>query len=308
MRMTTLALLFAIVLTACTPATAPAQTATTIPPSVTPIPPTVIPTNTAGPTNTPTPDPLSSGAPVEVEVGGHLMSIHCFGTGSPVVVLENGAGEAWPYWRTVYSQLPPTIRVCLYDRRGRTSQEMVEDLHALLTGAHLEGPYVLVGHSFGGLNVMLYANRYPEEVAGIVLEDSVHPDQDSRFLAVLPPKSPDESSDLAAIRNDVSAPSHNIGGIDWATSVDQVRTVKSLGDIPLTVLTAQPGSFTWGRIPTDVAAGLDQVWQDMQNDLARLSSNSTHIFATKVGHTIHYQEPQLIIDVILDLVNRARSK
>ena len=188
------------------------------------------------------------------------------------------------------------------------SQEIVEDLHALLTGAHLEGPYVLVGHSFGGLNVILYASRYPEEVAGIVLEDSVHPDHDSRILAVLPPKSPDESPDLADLRNDVSTPAHNIDGIDWTTSLDQVRAVKSLGDIPLTVLTATPRSINWGKIPTDVAASLDQAWQDMQNDLTRLSSNSTHTIATKVGHTIHYQEPQLVIDAILDLVNKARSE
>ena len=185
---------------------------------------------------------------------------------------------------------------------------MVEDLHALLTGAHLAGPYVLVGHSFGGLNVILFANRYPEEVAGVVLEDRSHPDYDSRILAVLPPKSPDESPDLTALRNEVSTPSHNIGGIDGATSREQVRAVKSLGDVPLIVLTATPGSFDWGKIPTNVATSLDQAWQDMQNDLARLSSNSTHIFATKVGHAIHYQEPRLVIDAILKLVNAGRSK
>jgi pimeloyl-ACP methyl ester carboxylesterase len=310
MRMTTLAWLLVIALAACTPAETPAPTATPIPPTVTPIPPTTIPTKTPGPTNTPTPDPLSSGVPVEVDVGGYTLSIRCFGKGSPVVVLENELGESWPYWRTVYSKLPSTVRVCMYDRSGKahTSQEIVEDLHALLTGAHLEGPYVLVGHSFGGLNVILYASRYPDEVAGIVLEDSSHPDQDSRFLAVLPPESSDESSDLASIRNDVSAPPHDIKGVDWVISSDQVRVVKSLGDVPLIVLTAAPGSIYSGRIPTDVAASLDQAWQDMQNDLARLSSNSTHIVATKVGHTIHYQEPQLVVDAILDLVNKARSK
>jgi pimeloyl-ACP methyl ester carboxylesterase len=219
---TTLALLLAIALAACTPAATPAPTATSIPPTVTPSPPTAIPTNTPSPANTPTPDPLSSGVSIEVAVGGRSMSIRCFGTGSPVVVLENGAGEAWPYWRTMYSQLPSTVRVCMYDRSGKahTSQEMVEDLHALLTGAHLAGPYVLVGHSFGGLNVILYASRYPDEVAGIVLEDSSHPDQDSRFLAVLPPESPDESSDLSFIRSDVSAPPHDIKGVDWVISSD----------------------------------------------------------------------------------------
>jgi hypothetical protein len=87
-----------------------------------------------------------------------------------------------------------------------------------------------------------------------------------------------------------------------------VRVVKSLGDVPLIVLAATPGSFNWGKIPANVATSLDQAWQDMQNDLAHLSSNSTHIFATKVGHAIHYQEPRLVIDAILKLVNAARSK
>ena len=243
-----------------------------------------------------------------MDVGGYSLSIHCFGTGSPVVVLESGLGPAWTYWRTVYSQLPPDIRVCVYDRRGHTSQEIVEDLHALLTGAHLEGPYILVGHSFGGQNVILFANRYPEEVAGVVLEDSSHPDQVSRFQAALPPESSDESSDLAAIRKALIPPAKGIKGIDLATSDDQVRTVKSLGDIPLVVLTAAPLGAAWGKIPTDVAARLDQTWKDLQEELAALSSNSTHIVATTSSHFIHYEEPQLVIDAILDLVNKARSK
>ena len=102
-------------------------------------------------------------------------------------------------------------------------------MHAILTGAHLEGPYVLVGHSFGGLNVMLYANRYPKR--WLVLRSKIAFTLITTLasLTVLPPKSPDESPDLTALRNDVSTPPHNIGGIDWATSVDQVRAVKSLG-------------------------------------------------------------------------------
>jgi pimeloyl-ACP methyl ester carboxylesterase len=247
---------------------------------------------------------------VEVDVGGYSLAIHCFGTGSPVVVLESGLGPAWTYWRTVYSQLPSNIRVCMYDRsnKAHTSQEIVEDLHALLTGAHLEGPYILVGHSFGGLNVILFANQYPEEVAGIVLEDSSHPDQVSRFQVALPPESSDESPDLAAVRKDLIPSAKGIKGIDLVTSFDQVRAVKSLGDIPLVVLTAASRGPDWGKIPTDIAARLDQAWQDMQKELAALSSNSTHVVATTSNHFIHYEEPKLVIDAILDLVNKAHSK
>jgi pimeloyl-ACP methyl ester carboxylesterase len=299
MKTTTLALLLAIALTACVPSAAPA--------------PTAIPTDTPTPVGTPTSDPLSTGAPVEVNVGNYSLYVHCFGTGSPVVVMDNGLGVDWSYWYAVYSQLPPTIRVCMYDRsaNAHTSQKIVEDLHSLLTGARLEAPYVLVGHSLGGVNMILFASRYPEEVAGVVLEDSSHPDQGSRGLAALPPESLNEGSDLAKLRKQFTQwtiSGNYFAGIDVAASFDQVRAVKSLGDVPLVVLTHAPNNFDWGNIPTDVSAKLEQASQDMQKEWAGLSSNSTHIIANTSSHTIHHDEPQLVVNVILKLVNAARSK
>ena len=93
-----------------------------------------------------------------------------------------------------------------------------------------------------------------------------------------------------------------------AASFDQVRAVKSLGDVPLVVLTHSPNNFNWGNIPADVSARLEQASQDMQNELAALSSNSTHIVAAASGHCIHCDEPQLVVGVILKLVNAARNK
>jgi pimeloyl-ACP methyl ester carboxylesterase len=257
-----------------------------------------------------TPDPLSSGAPVTVDVNGRSFVIFCFGAGNPVVVLENGLGVDWSYWKKVYTGMPADIRVCMYTRSSssHTSLEFVEDLHALLAGAHLEGPYVLVGHSFGGLNVILYADRYPEEVAGIVLEDSSHPDQDARFLAVLPPESPNDSVDLKDLRQWLSTPQYDISGIDWATSCEQVRQVKSVGDIPLIVLTAAPSYSGWGSIPEEIKTLLVQEKQEMPKELARLSSNGTQIIATTTNHMIHYDEPQLVIDAIITLVNAVRNR
>lgn len=229
-----------------------------------------------------------------------------------MVVLESGLGADWSYWKNVYTGMPADIRVCMYTRSSSShaSQEYVEDLHALLAGAHLDGPYVLVGHSFGGLNVILYADRYPKEVAGIVLEDSSHPDQDARFLAVLPPESPDDSADLKELRQWLSTPQHDISGIgiDWATSCEQVRPVKSLGEIPLIVLTAALSYSGWGDIPEEITTRLVQEKQEMPKELARLSSNSTQIMATTTNHNIHFDEPQLVIDAIITLVNAARNK
>jgi pimeloyl-ACP methyl ester carboxylesterase len=294
MKTTTLALILAIALAAC-------------------VPPAAIPTDTPTPVGAPTPDPLSTGALVEVNVGDYSLYAHCFGTGSPVVVMDNALGADWSYWYTVYSQLPSTLRVCMYDRSAdaHTSQKMVEDLHALLTGARLEAPYVLVGHSFGGVNMILFASRYPEQVAGVVLEDSSHPDQGSRGLAALPPESLNESSDLANLRKQFTqwtSPGNYFASIDVAASFDQVCTVKSLGDVPLVVLTHSPNNFNWGNIPADVSAKLEQASQDMQKELAALSSNSEHIIANTSNHTIHQSEPQLVVNAILKLVNAARSK
>ena len=100
--------------------------------------------------------------------------------------------------------------------------------------------------------------------------------------------------------------------LDWETSQDQVRVVKSLGDVPLIVLARGPNSeqtrAMWSGLPDDVMNKLEQVWQDLQKDLAGLSSNSALIVATKAGHYIQNDEPQLVIDAILDLVDKARQK
>jgi len=278
MRISALVLLLALVLSACAPASTSEQTVAT------------------------TLDPLSSGEPVEVDVGNYSLQLHCYGTGSPVVVLEHGLGTDWTYWGHIYNKMPRDIRICAYNRsfKAHTSQQYVEDLHALLAGAHLEGPYVLVGHNFGGINAILYADRFPGEVAGIVLENALHPDQFNRFLATLPPESSSESSDLKALRQKFGAPGQY--SIDLNTSFDQARSVKSLGDIPMIVLTSASPNPEWGDIPADVQAKLDQEQQAMQKELTRLSSNSKQVIATTNHQVIHHYEPQLVIDTIISLV------
>jgi len=119
------------------------------------------------------------------------LSIDCRGQGSPTVILDTGLGVPAIGWNPVQTEVAKFMRVCSYDRAGygwsgassrpRTSAEIVKELHALLEAANEKGPYVLVGHSFGGFNVRVYNGQYPNDVAGMVLVDASHEDQNDRM-------------------------------------------------------------------------------------------------------------------------------
>jgi pimeloyl-ACP methyl ester carboxylesterase len=126
-----------------------------------------------------------------VDVGGYRLHIHCLGEGSPTVILESGAGEASPMWGWIQPQLAGITRVCAYDRAGfgwsddgpqpREAQQIVNELHALLRNAGVQPPYILAGHSLGGELMRLYAGVHPDQVLGLVLIDSSHPEQMDRM-------------------------------------------------------------------------------------------------------------------------------
>lgn len=120
-----------------------------------------------------------------VDVGGHSMHLHCTGTGSPTVVLQPGAGEMSSNMGWIAPRVAADTRVCVYDRPGRgwsdavstpqDASQIATDLHTLLQRGNIPGPYVLAGHSFGGLYVLTYAARYPDQVAGMVVVDTTAP-------------------------------------------------------------------------------------------------------------------------------------
>jgi hypothetical protein len=120
-----------------------------------------------------------------VDVGGHRLHLHCTGTGNPTVVLEPGLGGASTDFGWVAPAVAADSTVCVYDRAGRGWSDAVEgprdaariaaDLHTVLDRAEVPGPYVLAGHSFGGLYVQTFAANYPDQVAGLVLLDSTAP-------------------------------------------------------------------------------------------------------------------------------------
>jgi pimeloyl-ACP methyl ester carboxylesterase len=248
-----------------------------------------------------------------VDVGGYSLRINCVGQGSPTVVLDAGTGEISANWALVQREVSDTTRVCAYDRAGmgwsemgpepRDARQITGELHALLEGASIEGPYVLVGHSFGGLYMQTYAARYPEEVAGVVLIESSHPEQFSyrrvardsyepqkqlfavssllgrlglvRLLYELSPAPPDlpphqraQIDALGPSTRQVSATALELRATPQTTT--QTRSLRSLGGKPLAVVSAgtqEPG------------------WLDLQDDLATLSPNSTHRVVEGATHT-----------------------
>ncbi len=254
-----------------------------------------------------------------VDVGGYRLAVHCIGEGSPTVVLETGLGAPSEYWEPVQQQIAGLTRVCLFDRAGRgksdpvptprTCADMVADLRALLRNARIPAPYVLVGNSLGGMNARLYAHRHPEEVAGLVLVDGSHQDQFTRIGEALPEPDPDSPDSHKGFYRFWAGggwrdPANNPEKVDFVASREQLRAIGSLGDLPVVVLAS--GVFLH-ETPTRPEAGprLHETWQDLQRDLADLSSNSAYSVVESSGHFIQRDRPEAVVDAIRRVLNSA---
>ena len=283
-----------------------------------------------------------------VDVGGYSLHIDCQGTGSPTVIMEAGLGEPSLMWALVQPQIATSTRVCVYDRAGlgwsdkspkpRTADIMVDELHTLLKNANIEGPYVMVGHSTGGMLVRLYAHSYPTDVVGMVLVDSQHEDQFARL-------SPAIQQNLKAMfaQSNQTLPLYRIL-INSGISV-LVPAVAALADNPklpsparetFTALAISDPKFieaqaaeqdaifdslavvraahitSLGNIPLvalyrgiddDPTPGLTpeenkQRWLGLQTELAALSPQGKLVIADKGGHHIQLDQPNLVIDAI----------
>ena len=287
-----------------------------------------------------------------VDVGGYKLHIACVGVGSPTVILDAGAGDLGLTWAQVQPTVARATRVCTYDRAGlgwsersprpRTAEVMVDELHTLLTNAGIAGPYVLVGHSLGGLVVRQYAHTYPAGVAGIVLVDSAHEAQWLRFpqairnnlpralrqgrlfqaaasvgiMALKPSLLPLERRlplEAAETARALKISGHDIG--TGAAELEQLASgqtppVTTLGDIPLIVLskshldpeTVPPGA----AITPEVLQEYERTSEQLQLELAALSTNSKRIVADGSGHYIQLDRPDVVIRAIEALLAVAR--
>jgi pimeloyl-ACP methyl ester carboxylesterase len=275
-----------------------------------------------------------------IDVGGYKMHIDCTGQGSPTVVLDSGLGDSYISWRKVQPQIAKFTRVCSYDRAGlgysesssqpRTSKVMAEELHALLNAAGIAPPYVLVGHSMAGYNVRLYASQYRNEVAGMVLVDSSHPEQGKRLPAfndvdarvirrleamefTIPiglPRFCGFCSGEATVRA-AECNFHTFGEKvaeekALSESAAQAASTAPLGDLPLAVLSHDPDVVVPG-VPPGVLKPTETAWNQMQEELAHLSTRGTRTIAKNSSHYIQLDRPDLVVEAVQSVLDQARA-
>ncbi|EKU98409.1 putative hydrolase or acyltransferase of alpha/beta superfamily [Leptolyngbya sp. PCC 7375] len=286
-----------------------------------------------------------------VAVNGKLSHLYCTGEGSPTIVLESGINEGGSLvWEAVRPAISQVSRVCAYDQSGimwserreqpRDADHIVQDLHDLLMTANEPPPYVMVGHSLGGLIIRVFTNHFHDEVVGLIFVDSSHPEQNQRFpedlmeimaypptlllrtistLGILRLQSPPAPSALPkeagkAIHDYL--PESMTGIADEIAAMDtifaQAQSTGPFGDIPMVVLTA-------GHFPDELPYQLDadnmaklqstwsKIWPVLQTEIAALSTNSDHRTILESSHNIPYEAPEAIVEAIKDVVMAQRE-
>ncbi len=276
-----------------------------------------------------------------IDVGGAKMHLNCTGDGSPTVILESGLGDSYVSWRKVQPQIAKFARVCSYDRAGlgfsdptsdpRTCRDIATELHRLLQAARVAPPYILVGHSMGGYTVRLFATLYRNEVAGMVLVDSSHPDQENRFppelknmeatelresefltftmpfgLPRLVSLCDDDPVTRASECNFHSAREAVAELKSFSESATQAAATGSFGDLPLAVLSHDPDKL-FASLPAEVARPTNDAWEKMQEELAHLSTRGTQQIAKNSSHYIQIDRPEIVIDAIRTMADQSRA-
>ena len=234
-----------------------------------------------------------------VDVGGFELFYECRGSGTPTIITEAGYDSAGTStWFPVFDELASISRTCVYDRAGTgssddrpeadglTSADQATELHALLAGAEIEPPYVLVGHSYGGFISRLFADAYPHETAGLVLIESSHEDEIEpyrEFYGEAPDGDWIDGGDLL-----------DIGATEAA-----LREARDYGDIPLVAIRAE----RYDDVLTE------QLWRRTQADLATLSTKGLHVVALGSGHFVMEpgENPGVILVAVQTVVESARS-
>lgn len=271
---------------------------------------------------------------------GRRMFLECTGSGSPTVILVGGQRASAEDWAIVaegvdsppvYSLVGADTRVCAYDRPGTpvgeapsrsdpvqqptTAQDMVADLHALVGAAGIEEPFVIVGHSAGGLAARLYAATYPDDVSGMVLVDALGEGLRDHMTAE------QWTIQKPMLRGDIDASIAEYPALEWIepdASFDQMCAARGLKRMPLIVISAdQPigptipalkaAGVVGQEVPDDFGYVTDAAQEKSQADLAASVPGSIHITETNSGHNVHIEQPALVAGAILDAVRLVRD-
>ncbi|WP_406685705.1 alpha/beta fold hydrolase [Rossellomorea vietnamensis] len=213
----------------------------------------------------------------------------------PTLVMDAGYGDYSKAWDSVIGELSEITEVLVYDRAGlgksekspnrRTSREMVKELKELLCGLNIKPPYILVGHSFGGVNVSVYAHEYPEEVAGLVLVDSTPVNYRERFL-------PTMTSDFQEAYRKQFVREGNYE--EFMESLGQLKEYEETLSMPVLVLSAGKKDH--------YSEASQELWNDMQRELALISSKGEYVLAKNSAHYIQRDEPQVVIKAVEKLI------
>jgi pimeloyl-ACP methyl ester carboxylesterase len=242
---------------------------------------------------------IAGSAPTgKFDVGGYKLYIQCTGKGSPTVVLDIGLGGSGANWIDVRRPAAKTMRVCSYDRAGRFRSDprpvevapvglVVDELHRLLASARVAPPYVLVGHSIGGLLTRYFTRKFPDEVAGLVMVDSSY---EGQFTT---------GSPTATSRGET---------IDAGAASQELLNSSDLGSRPLVVL---EHGIPFG--PDDLGGeqpfpDIELIWRAYQKRIAQLSTNSRLVIARHAGHGIPRDQPKIVVQAMQQVVVAVRKK
>ncbi len=290
-----------------------------------------------------------------VDIGGRRIQLDCRGTGSPTVIFESGLDLSGSLsWSAVHDEIAKTTRACAYSRAGimwsdahdtpQNGKSIAEDLHATLSKAGEQGPFVLVGHSLGGPYIMIYTKYFGAEVAGLVFVDASHPDQIQRFDAVAKisgSKLMQLIEKMGALLNwtgvvrvvaDTSEKMPNLpDGVDLAVkaytptslwpmlkesealeqTLAEAGTFRQLGHRPFFVLTSTASfpekAIADLNITAEQAKQHQEIWKQMQEELATWSSSSQHKLVPDAGHYIQFDRPDIVIEAVRSVVENVRA-
>jgi pimeloyl-ACP methyl ester carboxylesterase len=285
------------------------DTAPTAPPA-----PTISATTIAEPTTTTTTAtvPRPSGTRDElVDVGGGRLHIRCSGSGPTTVVLISGWNGDHTSFSAIESTLSATTRVCSYDKFGTGTSDpapgaqrfstQATDLHELLRMTNETGPYVVVGHSFGGAVAVTFASEFHDEVRGVLLLDATPTTWNSVLCAVHDDGTATAAA-LAQVCASQSAASNNPEGIEGPAAFAELAGIGPLGSLPLIVDTAADRGYAEQGASPELTTQLTDAWDAGQRHWASLSSHGELVEVPETGHHIHIDQADLVVEQITSLL------